>query len=681
MIFTLNILLLIVSGLHYLYKKKRKKSGIIALEIHYVFLGVLFGAIYNISITLLPLLFTGISFTDRLGPFASVVMSGIIIYGIVKYKIMDVVLVYEAISLYLILSLILFLFYFLSLHFSTFLFSFFSFYPGYWPIILSSFFVAILFSPLKERLRKFLRLSILKYDVEIFTQKVFEILFSLSNPKEIFSKLTETLKDFLNIPQDILFLFKYKMDFPFEKEDLPESIKVIFDMNSLFFEILKNTKIVIKEEEKRVEMMYPEKKKIVEEFERIGYDVAVGIEEKGKIKGVIFLKEKIDKKIFSYRDQLMLTNLGYQIGIAIENIKLYHQISEINIYIKNLLDNSPFGVVSFDKNGNITIFNAQMEKFFNREEKKMQGVNFREFLPSQIIPIVEKKLSIDSQDIEEKEIKMNISNKNYIFRIIVVPLFENNKSLGVQVIFSDMTQIKQLEEEIRRTEKLASLGVMAAGLAHEIKNPLVAIKTFADLFPKRYNDSEFREVYAKVLNEEIDRINNLVEQVLLFAKPQILKFEQVNLTELLNSTLTLLNFQFSDKKVKIIKNLPNQDIIIKGDREKLKQVFINILMNSYEALNNKDGIIDITLTENENKIEVIISDNGTGIKKEIMNKIFDPFFTTKQKGTGLGLSIVLRIIEEHKGKIKVESNVNEGTKVFIEIPRIRDENEISYDSE
>jgi len=681
-VYTINILFILSAGLYHLYKKKKEKSGITAIEIHYVFIAVLFGTIYTFSFSLLPLIFTEFPLADRLTPFASVVISAIIIYGIAKYKIMDVVLVYQAISLYLLLSASLFIIYYLSIHIINSLASFFGFSLGNWSIILSGFLVAMLFVPLREKLGRFLKARMLKYDIEILTQKIFEILFSFSNPKEIFENLIDTLSFYLNIPKKILFLFRDKDDFPFENEDLPENVDVIFDKNSLFFDVLKKPKILIRDEEKRVEMIYPEKKKIVEEFEKIGYEVAVGIEEKGVIKGVILFKQKFDKSVFSYRDQLIFVNLGYQIGIAIENIKLYHRISEVNTYMRSLLDNSPFGVVSFDKYGNITIFNSRMEKFFNKKEKEILGVNFRTFLPEQIIPIVESKFSLESEEIEEKQIEMKINDKNFIFRVIIVPIYDNNKLMGVQVIFSNITKIRQLEEEIRKTEKLAALGVMAAGLAHEIKNPLVTIKTFADLFPEKYNDLEFRETYAKILNEEVNRINNLVEQVLLFAKPQILRIENINLIELLNSTISLLSFQFSDRPVKIIKNFPEKDVIIKGDREKLKEVFINILVNSYEALENKnDGIIDITLAENNKNVEVIITDNGCGIKKEIMDKIFDPFFTTKQKGTGLGLSIVLRIIEEHKGKIRIESDFNMGTKVFIEIPKIEGKNEIFDDNQ
>ncbi|MGB9678147.1 MAG: histidine kinase N-terminal 7TM domain-containing protein [Candidatus Ratteibacteria bacterium] len=199
--FTANIILMLFAGLYHLYKKKKEKAGITAIEIHYVFFGVLFGTIYNISLSLLPLIFTNISITDRIGPFASVIMSSVIIYGIAKYKIMDVVFVYEAISLYFILSFSLFIIYYLSFNIITSIINFFGFASGSLPIFLSGFLVAIFFNPIRERLRKFLRLRVLKYDVELITQRIFEILFSFSEPKEILNDLAENISQFLNVPK------------------------------------------------------------------------------------------------------------------------------------------------------------------------------------------------------------------------------------------------------------------------------------------------------------------------------------------------------------------------------------------------------------------------------------------------------------------------------------------------
>lgn len=674
-LYSLNIFIILMYSMVYLYRKKNKKQGITALEIHYVFLGILFGAIYNILLSLvLPTLFTDFPLTDRIGPFATVIMSSVIIYGIAKYKIMDVVLVYEAIFLYIILFFSLFLMYGISFKIITSFLSFFGIHPKNWPIFVSGFIVAVVYNPLKEKFRKVLRLKFLKYDIEMFTKKIFEVLFTFSNPKEIFENLVEVLSNFLNIPKDVLLLFKEKDEFPYTTENLPSCIKLTFDKDTIFWKEIEKSKIIIKEEEERMSKIYPEKEKIVEDFNKIGYDVVIGIIEKGHVKGLLFLKQKIDGSVFSYRDQLLLLNLGYQIGIAIENIKLYHEIISTNLYIKSLLDNSPFGVISFNEEGNVAFANKQIELFFEIKKENLIGKNYKKVLPVETIPLIEKKFENLNNEILSEEIILKKNNKNYVFREIVVPFIdEYNKKRGVITIFSDITEIKKLQEEIKEKEKFASLGVMAAGVAHEIKNPLVAIKTFIDLFPERYHDKEFRDVYSKLLQDEVRRINHLIEQILLFANPKPLKIEEINLIEMLKTTLILWRFQCQNKNIKIFENYPESNIIIKGDREKLKEVFFNILTNSYDAIENEKGVIVVSLEIKNDNAEICIEDNGKGIKKEIIDKIFDPFFTTKDKGTGLGLSIVTRIVEEHGGKVYVESEENKGTKVYIKFPIFKKE--------
>jgi len=165
----------------------------------------------------------------------------------------------------------------------------------------------------------------LKYNLDIFTQNVFKILFSFADVNLIFNNLVEILNKFLNIPPQILFVMKEKDDFPFNIEKIPERVKVFFEKDFVFFKFLENSRIIIKEEEKRFESIYSDKKKIVKEFEKLGYDAVVGIVQRDKVIGAIFLKSKETGSVFTFKDQLLLTNLGYQLGIAVENMKLYHQ--------------------------------------------------------------------------------------------------------------------------------------------------------------------------------------------------------------------------------------------------------------------------------------------------------------------------------------------------------------------
>ncbi|MCM8818633.1 MAG: ATP-binding protein [Candidatus Omnitrophica bacterium] len=671
--YAIIIVFMLSSGLIYLYKKKKTKTGIVSLEIQYVFLAVLLGTIYNVTIAFLPMIFQ-MHIVDRLGPFATVIVSGVMVYGITRYKIMDISLVYEKFILYSALSFLLFLIFFSVNFFLKEFGEFFLINWGNFPLFLSGFCVALLFTPLKEKLQKFLRIKVLKLDIEHFSQKVFDEAFIFTDLPSLFKNLGDIIEEFLNVPPQILLLLKKDKKLRIcELKDKFSNLEIMVEDNSLILEKLGKSKLLIREEEKRFEHTSPDKKEIVEEFEKYGYEIAISITRREEILGAIFLKRKKDGRVFNYRDQMLLLNLGSQLGIALENAELYNQISEVNSYIRNLLDNSPFGVISLDKDGRVSLVSKQMKVFLGKDEKELVGKNFRDVLPSDVIPLIERKYKNFDKEIIIDEIVYQNQNKNFIFSVNIVPIYdEKGKEIGIMVIFSDITKIKQLQDEIREKEKMASLGVMAAGVAHEIKNPLVAIKTFVDLFPERYKDPEFRDVYSRLLQDEVQRINHLVEQILLFANPKPMKVEKINILEMLKSIIMLWKFQNRDKDIKVIENFYMGNVIIKGDKERLKEVFFNLLANSYEAINNKEGIIEVYATEKkDNMVEICIADNGSGIKKEIMDRIFDPYFTTKDQGTGLGLSIVRKIVEEHGGNIKIESEENKGTKVYIRFPIIK----------
>jgi len=336
----------------------------------------------------------------------------------------------------------------------------------------------------------------------------------------------------------------------------------------------------------------------------------------------------------------------------------------MNFYIKSLLDNSPFGVISFNNSGKVTVFNKQMERFMEKSEKEMLGKHYSSFLPSVLINLIEKKFKENDREILTEEVNLVRNRKVYIYRVSIVPFYtENGDKLGVQVIFSDITLIKQLEEEVRRTEKLASLGIMAAGLAHELKNPLVSIKTFSQLLPVKFDDPEFRETFSQVIMEETDRINSLVEQVLQFSRPQIVEIKEIDVIDILRSTILMVK-QTTKKGIEIIENYPDKEIKIVGDNDKVKQVFLNILINALDAVEDS-GKIQVKVEEEDDIVKVSIKDNGCGIKEENLNKVFDPFFTTKNNGTGLGLSIVARIVDELKGRIRISSEEGKGTEVML----------------
>jgi signal transduction histidine kinase len=219
----------------------------------------------------------------------------------------------------------------------------------------------------------------------------------------------------------------------------------------------------------------------------------------------------------------------------------------------------------------------------------------------------------------------------------------------------------------QNSEKLALVGELAASMAHEIRNPLTTIRGFSQILQNTNSEQNHKEIFDLVI-QSVDHIDNIVKETLLLAKPQQMKLDRVNLQDILRETYNIMINESLLREVSLELELSSQEAFVIGDRVHLKQVLINIIKNSLEAT-PKHGIIKIRLERTLNRFaKIFVSDTGPGINPKIINKIGTPFFTTKDEGTGLGLSVCKRIIEEHKGALKINSKEGFGTTIGIEIP-------------
>lgn len=232
-------------------------------------------------------------------------------------------------------------------------------------------------------------------------------------------------------------------------------------------------------------------------------------------------------------------------------------------------------------------------------------------------------------------------------------------------------ELKDSREQLLQAERLATIGKFANEVAHEIKNPLQAIRTFVEYLPQKYAEEGFRERFTKVVGGEIERIDNFVRQLVGFSRPKPLEFSPVDINQLLDTTLLLLENDFRKNKILIKRNYFKKDIRLLADRNQLKQVFLNLFLNSLEAMNGtKPNQLTVETSSEHHELVVRIADTGCGISKEDLSHLFEPFFTTKEKGMGIGLTVVKSIIQNHNGKISLESKLGEGTTVSISLPYV-----------
>jgi signal transduction histidine kinase len=228
-------------------------------------------------------------------------------------------------------------------------------------------------------------------------------------------------------------------------------------------------------------------------------------------------------------------------------------------------------------------------------------------------------------------------------------------------------RMERLEQEVRQAEKLKAVSTLAAGLAHEIKNPLTSLKTFTAYLSEKRNDPAFQERFCRIVTQEVDKIDCIVRRLLDFAKPALPRLQPVQVSKLLDETLDFLNSEALKRRVEIKRSYEPEDTI-QADPQQLRQVFLNLFLNSFEAMNGSGGMLSVSTTRQGERMAVTIQDTGCGIPKERLSHVFEPFFTTKHNGTGLGLSVVQGIIQEHRGTVRFASEPGQGTTVTLSLP-------------
>ena len=238
---------------------------------------------------------------------------------------------------------------------------------------------------------------------------------------------------------------------------------------------------------------------------------------------------------------------------------------------------------------------------------------------------------------------------------------------GVMLLIQDLSQVKSLEEELRRSERMAALGKMAAGVAHELRNPLSSIKGLAILLKSRFQEKSPDQETADILVQEVERLNRSIGELLDYARPQKLIKEDVHPEEVVRKTVSLIRMDAESVGVRVEIRMEDDLPLVLADQDKLNQVFLNLFLNSIQAMEH-GGRLDIRVATQGRNVLFTVKDTGCGVNKEDMPRVFDPYFTTKPEGTGLGLAMSVKIIEEHGGTMTFESEPDVGTTVVVSLP-------------
>ncbi len=341
-------------------------------------------------------------------------------------------------------------------------------------------------------------------------------------------------------------------------------------------------------------------------------------------------------------------------------------LSRITIFSEALVKNMPIGLIALDDSGRIVTCNEKAQAILNVSCSDALGKEASVILPGPLKNLLEELP--EQGGLLERDIKLTSPDgKDQIWEIIAAGLMDEGIPTGRILLVHDATAIRQLEKEVTKSRHLTSIGSLAAGVAHEIRNPLSSIKGFAVYLKEKLSGNIEDRKTAEVMIQEVERLNRVISQLIEFARPLELKKEKTRFSDLVKHTLKLIEAEARKNEITIDMEIDTDAPLIEVDPDKIKQVLLNIFLNALAAM-KKGGKLVIMLLPGKSDLSVMISDTGMGIEKTDLPRIYDPYFTSKPAGTGLGLAVVQKIMEAHGGHINVESTAGQGTKIFLNFP-------------
>ena len=349
------------------------------------------------------------------------------------------------------------------------------------------------------------------------------------------------------------------------------------------------------------------------------------------------------------------------------------EILGLKAYNDIVLASMTNGLITLDLDSRIVSANSAAQAILGLQDRHWQGISFRDLWPedNSFIRLLQKCLKTETP-CGNQEISLNTDGEKQRTLMVNTSFLENGrgKKMGVVVVINDITEVKALEARMRQSDRLAALGTLSAGLAHEIRNPLSAIKTFVQLLPRKLSNPAFFDKFQTTVPRELNRINDLIESLLELARPPKLEFNTTSLSGCLSQVEDLYRDKLEAANITLEISQEESLPELWADREHLVRALSNIVLNGLEAMPG-GGKLTVTAEELGGQVVLRFIDTGVGMDVPTKDKIFNPFFTTKETGTGLGLAMTHKIIQEHGGNIEVNSVVGKGTTFTLTFPGVQ----------
>jgi len=395
---------------------------------------------------------------------------------------------------------------------------------------------------------------------------------------------------------------------------------------------------------------------------------------------VLGLGKTVDGDYLSSEDlELLLTIAGY-VAIAIDNAHLYRsleqkaeQVERLKDYSENIVESLSVGVLAVDFEGRIESWNTQLDQLIGVPRQEAVARRLEDVLPADLVAEITARSGDEHVSGIYKFHMRNRAGRQLVVNVSIAPLVgKHGEKIGRLILVEDISQRTRLEEQLLQNEKLTSLGLLAAGVAHEVNTPLAVISNHIQMLARQLPGDDPRHKIIDKIVKQTFRASEIVNNLLNFSRTGAAEFAEVNLNAVLEETLTLVSHPFRSSRISVIKNLNQGLPPVFGSMNRLQQVFLNLFMNARDAMPS-GGMLEVRTASENGTVEVEVTDTGVGIPREFLTRIFDPFFTTKAsgRGTGLGLSVSYGIIKEHAGKIDVRSTPGKGTSFRLEFPVAR----------
>jgi nitrogen-specific signal transduction histidine kinase len=404
-------------------------------------------------------------------------------------------------------------------------------------------------------------------------------------------------------------------------------------------------------------------------LDTLGAEVIVPLHARGQISGWLFFGHRLTGRPFDDRDLETLMVLGDHVSIILENVSLHEEVTRQKTLAEALLTAIPPGIVASDEDAIIRWCNRTAESVLDVSAEEVVNKPV-EAVGSRIASLLREALGSNSELALEQWVDPSTRRS---LSVQTRRLIHNHKPLGAAAIIQDMTPVEALRQKQELVDRAAFWTDLAASMSHEVRNPLVAIKTFAQLLPERFDDPDFRRDFNEIVVQEIDRLDLIITQINDFAHPPELNFRPIDLRGPMKRAVELARARKATNGFSVETSLPDDLPPIVGDESALAEAFAQLVANAVEATHGlPQGRITLSARpvregEHTSGVVVTIHDNGPGIAADLKDKIFSPFCTTKPRGMGLGLPIVKRTVFDHNGRVDIDSNP-QGTSVSVLLP-------------